>query len=83
MKIEKWNPCVKAFTILVSVILLSFSYVVRLNVLVFGSSLFLLLFFSDAKPKSILAILTPAMAAAFGLFMMGLYYAKGNSITSV
>lgn len=83
MKIEKWNPCVKAFTILVSVILLSFSYVIQLNILVFGISLFFLFFFSDAKIKHILAILAPAMIAAFGLFMMGLYYARGNSITSV
>lgn len=83
MKIEKWNPCVKAFTILVSVILLSFSYVIQLNILVFGISLFFLFFFSDAKIKHILSILAPAMIAAFGLFMMGLYYARGNSITSV
>ena len=68
MKIEKWNPSVKAITILISVILLSFSYVIRLNVLVFGISLFLLIFFSDAKIKHILTILTPAMIAAFGLF---------------
>ena len=83
MKIGKWNPSVTAVTILISVILLSFSYVIRLNVLVFGISLFLLIFFSNAKIKHILTILTPAMVAAFGLFMMGLYYARGNSITSV
>ena len=83
MKIETWNPSVKAVTILISVILLSFSYVIRLNVLVFGISLFLLIFFSNAKIRHILTILTPSMIAAFGLFMMGLYYARGNSITSV
>lgn len=83
MKIEKWNPSVKAFTILVSVILLSFAYVIRLNLLVFAASLILLIFFSDARLKHIVGILIPAMLAAFGLFMMGLYYARGNSITSV
>lgn len=83
MKLEKWNPCIKAVTILVSVIMLSFAYVIPLNLLVFGISLVLLIFFSDAKIKNILAILAPAMIAAFGLFMMGLYYARGNSITSV
>ena len=83
MKIEKWNPSVKAATVLISVILLSFQYNILLNVLVFGICMVLLLFFSDAKVKNIVVILIPAAVAAFGLFMMGLYYARGNSITAV
>ena len=32
--LERWNPTVKAFTVLVCVILLSFEYLVSLNLLV-------------------------------------------------
>ena len=81
MRLEKLNPSVKAGTVLVSVILLSFQYIVPLNLTVFFGSLLLLLFFSDARPRSVLRILIPALIAAFGLFMMGLYYARGSSIT--
>lgn len=82
MKLEKLNPSVKAATVLVSVIMLSFQYNITLNLTVFFSCLFLLLFFSNARIKNIIVILAPALLAAFGMFMMGLYYAKGNSITS-
>ncbi|MBR1456537.1 MAG: energy-coupling factor transporter transmembrane protein EcfT [Oscillospiraceae bacterium] len=81
MKLERWNPSLKAGTILISVILLSFQYLVSLNLLVFGISLLLLLFCSDARPRQIGAILIPAAVAAFGLFVMGLYYSRGSSIT--
>ena len=83
MKLENWNPSVKALTVLVAVILLSFEYLVPLNLLVFGGSLLLLLLFSRARFRSVVTILIPALIAAFGLFMMGLYYARGNTITSV
>ena len=83
MRIERLNPSLKAGTILLSVILLSFQYLVSLNALVFGICMVLLLFFSDAKPKQVAAILLPALVAAFGLFVMGLYYARGNSVMSV
>ena len=82
MKLEKLNPSVKMGTMLIAVILLSFQYIVPLNLTVFFGSLLLLLFFSDANPKRILALLIPACIAAFGLFMMGLYYARGSSITA-
>jgi len=81
MKIERWNPSVKVAAILAAVILLSLQYLVSLNLLVFGSALLLLFFFSDAKPKSVAAILIPALIAAFGLFVTGLYYARGGSVT--
>lgn len=83
MKVERLNPSLKVFTILISVILLSVVYKIRLNLLVFGSCMILLLFFSDAKLKYIVGILIPAFLAALGLFMMGLYYARGNDIGSI
>lgn len=78
--LEKWNPAVKAAAILTAVFMLSFCHLVSLNLLVFALSLFFLFFFSKAKKKRILALLLPACLAAFGLFVTGLYYARGNAI---
>ena len=81
MKLEKINPSVKMITIFICVILIALQYLVILNLVVFGAALAGLLFFSSAKPKHIAGLLLPAFLAAFGLFMMGLYYARGSSIT--
>ena len=53
MKLERLNPSLKAGTVLLSVILLSFQYLVSLNTAVFVICIFLLLFFSDARPRQI------------------------------
>lgn len=82
MRLENLNPSVKAGTVLISVILLSFQYNVALNMTVFLFSILLLLIFSEARISSLAKILIPACIAAFGMFMMGLYYSKGNSLTS-
>ena len=81
MKLEKINPSVKMITIFICVILIALQYLVTLNLVVFGASLIGLLLFSDAKLKHTAVLLLPAFLAAFGLFMMGLYYARGSSIT--
>ncbi len=69
-------------TIFICVILIALQYLVILNLVVFGAALAGLLFFSAARPKHIAGLLLPALLAAFGLFMMGLYYARGSSITA-
>lgn len=81
--LERWNPTVKAFTVLVCVILLSFEYLVSLNLLVLAVCLLLLLLCSRATLKKIGVLLLPACIAAFGLFVMGLYYARGGSEQAV
>ena len=81
MHMEKINPSVKAITVLVGAILLSFQYLITLNTIVFLTSMVLLIFFSKARLRQILLILIPALIVAFGMFMMGLYYARGSSIT--
>ena len=81
MLLEKWNPTVKAATVLVCVILLSVQYLVSLNLAVFVACLFLLLAGSRTGVRKIAALLVPASLAALGLFMMGLYYARGSSVT--
>lgn len=49
--LERWNPTVKAFTVLVCVILLSFEYLVSLNLLVLAVCLLLLVFCSRVSLK--------------------------------
>lgn len=82
MSIDHINPSIKAGTILLSVLLLSFSYNTRLNFIIFLLCMFLLLFCSKTKKKRIVLLLFPACIAAFGMFVMGLYYAKEGSLTS-
>ena len=82
MKLEKWNPSIKVLTTLVCVILLSFQYLISLNLIVFLGALLLLVLFSNAGCRQLIRILVPALLAAAGLFIMGLYYARGSSITA-
>ncbi|MDO4483623.1 MAG: energy-coupling factor transporter transmembrane component T [Clostridia bacterium] len=82
LKLERLNPSVKAGTVLICVLLLSFQYITLLNTAVLAVCLLLLVFFSDARLKSIAALMAPALVAAFGLFMLGLYYAKDGAVTS-
>lgn len=79
--IEKVNPSIKMLTGLAGVILLAFQYNIYLNATVFLISLGMLLFLSKARLKIICGTLIPALVAAGGLFLMGIYYAKGNSVT--
>ena len=81
MKLEKLNPSVKAATVLILVILLSFQYLVSLNLAIFLACLVLTVFFSRASVRTAARILLPAFIAALGLFFMGLYYARGSSLT--
>ena len=55
--LERWNPTVKAFTVLICVILLSFEYLVSLNLLVLAVCLLLLMFCSRVSLKKIGVIL--------------------------
>ncbi|MBR2208230.1 MAG: energy-coupling factor transporter transmembrane protein EcfT [Synergistaceae bacterium] len=75
---RKINPAVKAITILIAAILISFQYITALNIAIFSLCLILIFMFSDVKLKTFLKILIPALIAAFGIFLLGLYYAKGS-----
>jgi energy-coupling factor transport system permease protein len=83
IKLENWNPSVKMFTILLLIVILSFQFKIYVTMSVFISCLILMIFFSNAKIKSMAKILLPALFASFGMFIMGLYYSKTNSITNV
>lgn len=79
---EQLNPTVKMITVLILVILISFQYKTVLNLAVFCVSLALLCLGSRFSARTLLRILIPALIAAFGLFIMGLYYARGSSVTA-
>ena len=79
IKAEKLNPSVKAITILIAAILIALQYITLLNTIIFVSSIMILLLFSEVKIKQLISILIPALMAAFGIFLMGLYYAKNNT----
>ena len=68
--LEKWNPTVKAATVLVCVILLSVQYLVSLNLTVFALCLVLLLAGSRCGLRRLAALLLPAGVAALGLFFL-------------
>lgn len=79
---EKLNPSVKLITVLILVILIPFQYKTSLNLAIFAVSLLFVLLGSHNRPSRILKILIPAFIAAFGLFVMGLYYARGSSMST-
>ena len=76
MKLEKLDPTIKAGTVLACVILLSFQYLVSLNMAVFSLSVLLLLL-SGEKPKRIGKLLLPALLTALGLFITGFFHGRG------
>ena len=78
--LERWNPTVKAFTVLVCVILLSFEYLVSLNLLVLAVCLLLLVFCSrvsslSAMPYSVRAAMSQNLYTALQLATRLLAYA--------
>lgn len=79
---EKLNPSVKLITVLILVILISFQYKTSLNLAVFSASLLLVFLGSDNSCQKVFRILIPALIASFGLFVMGLYYARGSSVST-
>lgn len=82
MKLERLNPSVKAAVCLVGVVLLSFQYLVSLNVSVFVLSLLLLLL-SGISLRRLSKLLLPAALAALGLFITGWFHGKAVGETEL
>ena len=76
MKLEQVNPSVKVITVLLSVILLSFQYLVMLNAAVFLVCI-LLLVCSRTKIKRLFGLLLPAVITALCLFITGFVHNAG------
>ncbi|MDR1487834.1 MAG: energy-coupling factor transporter transmembrane protein EcfT [Deltaproteobacteria bacterium] len=70
------NPGFKFLSIIIIGIILSFTYNVRLNMIVFAASFILVLTVRPFRPLRILLWLSPFTLAAAGLFMTGLFFAK-------
>lgn len=75
---EKINPFIKAITILICGLIMSFSYSIILNGVVVGISIILIVFFSRAKILSLIKIMVPAALAALSLFFTGLWFSNGS-----
>ena len=76
MKLEQVNPSVKVITVLLSVILLSFQYLVMLNAAIFLVCI-LLLVCSRTKIKRLFGLLLPAVITALCLFITGFVHNAG------
>ena len=72
--LENVNPFCKALAVLISAVLLSFSYSVWLNLLVFGLSLTAVLIFSRASKNKIFLLFLPVLLMAVGFLITGLLY---------
>ena len=75
------NPSVKAVTVLILALILACQYNTELNISVFACCMALTLFFSGKRRPGEFKILIPAVIAAAGMFFMGLYFSRGQSIT--
>lgn len=71
---NRLNPFYKAVTVLTAGLILTFSYLISLNLAVCGVCLVLLLVFSRIRIRTMLGLLTPALLAAVSLFMTGLLH---------
>lgn len=72
--LENVNPFCKALTVLISAVLLSFSYSVWLNLLVLGLSLTAVAIFSRASKKKLFLLFLPVLLMAVGFLITGLLY---------
>ena len=76
---NRWNPFYKALAILIAGVLLSFSYSVLLNLLLFAVCMALILAFPQKSRKQLAWIMIPVSIAAVSLFMTGfLHPASGT-----
>lgn len=73
---EKINPFIKAITILICGLIMSFSYSIVLNGVVIATCIIFILFFSKAKVSSVFKIMVPAFLAALSIFFTGLWFSN-------
>lgn len=79
---ERLNPFLKAVTVTLAGIIISFSYSVAANGGVILAGLILLVFFSKARLSSMLKIMIPATLAAGSLFFSVLFHSGGEEVLS-
>ena len=77
--LENANPFCKALAVLISAVLLSFSYSVWLNLLVLFLSLGAVLLFSRASKKKIVLLFLPVLLLAVGFLVTGLFYSDPDA----
>ena len=76
---ERLNPFIKAITVLICALIMSFSYSIYLNGFIFTLCILLLIFCSNARIKLIIKFMLPAFLAAISLFFTGLLFSNGDN----
>lgn len=69
--IDKINPFYKCISLIISCILLSFTYSIELNIIVFFTYFLLTLFCSSTKFSNLIMFLIPVFLIAIGLYFTG------------
>lgn len=77
--LHKINPVYKCISIIISALLLSFTFSIDLNLWVFFISFFMTMLCSNVKFKTLLFFLIPVLITAIGLFMTGLIFYNGDT----
>lgn len=77
--LENVNPFCKALAVVISAVLLSFSYSIWLNLLVLLVSLGTVLIFSQASRKKIIMLFLPVLLLAVGFLVTGLFYSDQSA----
>lgn len=79
---ESLNPSLKALTVLLCALLLSFTYTLSVNLTVLGICAMLLLLCSRASLGRMVRILLPAVLAAVSIFFTGLVFGSAATDTA-
>lgn len=75
---RKLNPGIKLLALIIASLLLSLTFNVRANVLIFAICLAVTLFSKGVNRKALFCGLVPFLLAAFGVFMSGYVFGAGS-----
>ena len=77
---ERINPFMKALTVLVCALILSFQYTIQVNLVVIVFALTLLFVFSRCSKRCLILCLLPALLTAISLFFTAVWFSNGTGI---
>lgn len=75
---EQMNPFMKALTVLICALILSFQYTIYVNVVVIVFTFIVLLACSKCSKRSLFLCLLPALLTAISLFFTALWFSNGS-----
>lgn len=77
--LDNINPFYKCVSVVMSCIMLSFTFSILLNCIIFFISIILLIFCSHCKLKNVLLYFIPVIVSALGLFLTGVFFGNNES----